>query len=179
VPSTPADGRGLLLSAIDDPDPVLFLEPKRIYRSLTGEVPDGAERVPFGHARVVREGTDVSLFAYGAMVPPAVEAAEALASAGVSAEVVDLRSLVPLDETAVLESVEKTGRAVIVHEAARFCGFGAELAALLAEKALYSLKAPVARVTGFDTPFPYALEHVYLPNAERIAHAAKNAVRAS
>jgi 2-oxoisovalerate dehydrogenase E1 component beta subunit len=179
VPSTPADGRGLLLSAIDDPDPVLFLEPKRIYRSLTGEVPDGAERVPFGRARVVREGTEVSVFAYGAMVPPAVDAAEALASAGVSAEVVDLRSLVPLDETAVLESVEKTGRAVIVHEAARFCGFGAELAALLAEKALYSLKAPVARVTGFDTPFPYALEHVYLPNAERIAHAAKNAMRAS
>jgi len=179
VPSTPADGRGLLLSAIDDPDPVLFLEPKRIYRSLTGEVPDGAERVPFGRARVVREGTDVSVFAYGAMVPPSMEAAEALASSGVSAEVMDLRSLVPLDEAAVLESVEKTGRAVIVHEAARFCGFGAELAALLAEKALYSLKAPVVRVTGFDTPFPYALEHVYLPNTERIAHAAKNAVRAS
>jgi 2-oxoisovalerate dehydrogenase E1 component beta subunit len=179
VPSTPADGRGLLLSAIDDADPVLFLEPKRIYRSLVGEVPEGAERVPFGRARVVREGSDVSMFAYGAMVPPSVEAADTLASAGVSAEVVDLRSLVPLDEAAVLESVEKTGRAVIVHEAARFCGFGAELAALLAEKALYSLKAPVARVTGFDTPFPYALENVYLPNAERIAHAAKNAVQAS
>jgi len=179
VPSTPADGRGLLLSAIDDADPVLFLEPKRIYRSLTGDVPDGSERIPFGRARIVREGTDVSMFAYGAMVPPAIEAAESLASAGVSAEVVDLRTLVPLDEAAVLESVEKTGRAVIVHEAARFCGFGAELAALLAEKALYSLKAPVSRVTGFDTPFPYALENVYLPNAERIAHAAKNAVRAS
>ena len=96
-----------------------------------------------------------------------------------SAEVIDLRSLVPLDEAAVLASVEKTGRAVIIHEAARFCGFGAELAALIAEKALYSLKAPVARVTGFDTPFPYALENIYLPNAERIAHAAKNAVRAS
>ena len=179
VPSTPADGRGLLLSAIDDADPVLFLEPKRIYRSLTGEVPEGADRIPFGRARVVREGSDVSVFAYGAMVPPAVEAAETLGQEGISAEVVDLRTLVPLDEAAVIESVEKTGRAVIVHEAARFCGFGAELAALLSEKALYSLKAPVARVTGFDTPFPYALENVYLPNADRIAHAAKTAVRAS
>jgi len=179
VPSTPADARGLLWSAIDDPDPVLFLEPKRIYRSLTGEVPDGSDRVPFGRARFVREGSDVSLFAYGAMVPPCVEAAEALSKEGISAEVVDLRSLVPLDEAAVFESVGKTGRAVVVHEAARFCGFGAEIAALLAEKALYSLKAPVARVTGFDTPFPYALENVYLPNAERIAHAARSAVRAS
>jgi pyruvate dehydrogenase E1 component beta subunit len=179
VPSTPADARGLLFSAIDDEDPVLFLEPKRIYRSLTGEVPDGDDRVPFGRARLAREGSDVSLFAYGAMLPPALEAAEALARDGVSAEVVDLRSLVPLDEAAVVSSVEKTGRAVIVHEAARFCGFGAELAALLAEKALYSLKAPIVRVTGFDTPFPYALENVYLPNADRIAHAARNAVRAS
>ena len=179
VPSTPADARGLLLSAIDDADPVLFLEPKRIYRSLTGEVPEGSERVPLGRARVMREGSDVSLFAYGAMVPPTMEAADALARAGISADVVDLRSLVPLDEAAVIESVEKTGRAVIVHEAARFCGFGAELAALLSEKALYSLKAPIARVTGFDTPFPYALENVYLPNADRIAHAAQNAVRAA
>jgi len=179
VPSTPADARGLLLSAIADADPVLFLEPKRIYRSLTGEVPEGNEPIPFGRARIAREGSDVSLFAYGAMVPPTLEAAEALAQSGISAEVVDVRSLVPLDEAAVIESVEKTGRAVIVHEAARFCGFGAELAALLSEKALYSLKAPVARVTGFDTPFPYALENVYLPNAQRIAHAAETAVRAS
>ncbi|MGP8159265.1 MAG: alpha-ketoacid dehydrogenase subunit beta [Thermoplasmata archaeon] len=179
VPSTPADARGLLFSAIADEDPVLFLEPKRIYRSLTGEVPEGAGRVPFGRARVVREGSDVTLFAYGAMVPPTEDAAERLARDGVSAEVIDLRSLVPLDEAAVVASVEKTGRAVIVHEAARFCGFGAELAAVLAEKALYSLKAPVVRVTGFDTPFPYALENVYLPNADRIAHAARNAVRAS
>lgn len=179
VPSTPADARGLLLSAIDDEDPVLFLEPKRIYRALTGEVPETDERVPFGRARVAREGSDVSLFAYGAMVPPVLEAAETLAQEGISAEVVDLRSLVPLDESAVVASVEKTGRAVIVHEAARFCGFGAELAALLAEKALYSLKAPVARVTGFDTPFPYALENVYLPNAERVTHAARAVVRAS
>jgi len=179
VPSTPADARGLLLSAIDDEDPVLFLEPKRIYRSLMGEVPDGDDRVPFGKARVAREGSDLSLFAYGAMVPQVLEAAVALSKEGISAEVVDLRSLVPLDEKAVVASVEKTGRAVIVHEAARFCGFGAELAAILAEKALYSLKSPVVRVTGFDTPFPYALENVYLPNADRIVHAARNAVRTS
>jgi pyruvate dehydrogenase E1 component subunit beta len=177
VPSTPADARALLLSAIDDEDPVLFLEPKRIYRSITGEVPDGPQRLPFGRARLVREGTDVSIFAYGAMVPQASEAAEKLAQDGISTEVIDLRTLVPLDENAVIGSVEKTGRAVIVHEAARFCGFGAELAALLAEKALYSLKAPVVRVTGFDTPFPYALENVYLPNADRIAHAAQGVVR--
>jgi len=179
VPSTPADARGLLFSSIDDEDPVLFLEPKRIYRSITGEVPDAPERVPFGRARVVREGSDVSLFAYGAMVPPTADAAERLAGDGISAEVIDLRSLVPLDEPAVLASVEKTGRAVVVHEAPRFCGFGAELAAILAEKAFYSLKSPIARVTGFDTPFPYALENVYLPSVERILHAAKGAVRGS
>ncbi len=179
VPSTPADARGLLRTAIEGEDPVLFLEPKRIYRSMTGEVPDGRDRVPFGKARAVREGSDVSLFAYGAMVPQSLEAAESLEKEGISAEVIDLRSLVPLDEAAVIASVEKTGRAVIVHEAARFCGLGAELAAVLAEKAFYSLKAPVARVTGFDTPFPYALENVYLPNAERIVHAARATVRAS
>ena len=178
VPSTPADAKGLLLSAIADEDPVLFLEPKRIYRSVTGEVPDGDHRVPFGQARVVREGHDVSVFAYGAMVPLCTQAAETLAASGISVEVVDLRSLVPLDEAAVLASVEKTGRAVIVHEAPRFCGYGAELAAILAEKALYSLKAPVSRVTGYDTPFPYALENLYLPGVERIAHAIKETAKA-
>jgi pyruvate dehydrogenase E1 component beta subunit len=179
IPSTPADAKGLLLTAIYDEDPILFLEPKRIYRSLTGEVPDGDVRVPFGQAAVRREGTDVSVFAYGAMVPASLQAAETLAGEGISAEVVDLRSLVPLDEASVLGSVEKTGRAVIVHEAPRFCGYGAELAAILAEKALYSLKAPVTRVTGFDTPFPYALENLYLPGAERIAHAVRATARAS
>jgi pyruvate dehydrogenase E1 component beta subunit len=173
VPSTPADAKGLLLTAIHDEDPVLFLEPKRIYRSASGEVPDGDHRVPFGVARTVRSGTDLSLFAYGAMVPPTVEAAAALEKEGVSAEVIDLRSLVPLDEDAAVASVEKTGRAVIVHEAPRFCGFGAELAALFAERALYSLKAPVTRVTGYDTPFPYALENVYLPGVDRILAAAR------
>ena len=177
IPSTPADAKGLLLSAIHDEDPVIFLEPKRIYRAVSGEVPDGDHRVPFGSARTVVPGDDVSIFAYGAMVPVAAEAAESLRGEGISAEVVDLRTLVPLDETAVLASVEKTGRAVVVHEAARFCGFGAELSAILAEKAFYSLKAPIARVTGFDTPFPYALENAYLPNAARVAHAARATVR--
>ncbi|HEV2166645.1 MAG TPA: transketolase C-terminal domain-containing protein, partial [Thermoplasmata archaeon] len=150
-------------------------EPKRIYRAVTGEVPDGDHRVPLGKAAVVREGTDVSVFAYGAMIPPALEAAHAVEPEGIHAEVVDLRSLVPLDEAAILASVEKTGRAVIVHEAPRFVGFGAEVAALLAENGLYSLKAPVRRVTGFDTPFPYALENLYLPNPERIADALRAA----
>ncbi len=179
IPSTPSDAKGLLLTAIADPDPVIFLEPKRIYRSVTGEVPDGDVRVPFGEARVVREGTDVSLFAYGAMVPPTEEAAELLASDGISAEVIDLRTLVPLDEGALTRSVEKTGRAVVVHEAARTCGFGGEIAAVLAEKAFYSLRAPIARVTGYDTPFPYALENAYLPNAQTIAHAARETARAA
>ncbi len=178
IPSTPADAKGLLLTAIHDPDPVIFLEPKRIYRSVTGEVPDGDHRVPFGRARLVREGDDVSVFAYGAMIAPVTEAAETLAAEGVSTEVVDLRTLVPLDEAAVVASVEKTGRAVVVHEAARTCGFGAELSAILAEKAFFSLKAPIARVTGYDTPFPYALENLYLPNAEKIAHAARTAAKA-
>ncbi len=173
IPSTPADAKGLLLTAIHDEDPVMFFEPKRIYRTATGEVPDGDYRVPFGQARTVREGEHLSIFAYGAMIPPASEAAAALAKDGISAEVIDLRTLVPLDEAAAVASVEKTGRAVIVHEAARFCGFGAELSAILAEKAFYSLKAPILRVTGYDTPFPYALENVYLPNAARIEAAAR------
>ncbi len=176
IPSTPADAKGLLLSAIFDEDPVIFLEPKRIYRAVTGEVPEGDARVPLGKARTVREGTDVSLFAYGAMVPVAEEAATKLAESGTSLEVIDLRSLVPLDEAALLASVEKTGRAVILHEAPRYCGFGAELAAILAEKALFHLKAPVLRVTGYDTPFPYALEHLYLPNADRVVAAVRTAM---
>ncbi|HUI38022.1 MAG TPA: alpha-ketoacid dehydrogenase subunit beta [Thermoplasmata archaeon] len=178
VPSNPADAKGLLLTAIFDEDPVIFLEPKRIYRSVTGEVPDGDHRVPFGRAAVVQEGSDVSVFAYGAMIPPSVQAATSLASEGIHAEVIDLRTLVPLDEDAVIASVEKTGRAVIVHEAPRFVGFGAEIAAVLAEKAFYSLKSPIQRVTGYDTPFPYALENLYLPTADRIAHAIRAAVRA-
>ncbi len=179
IPSTPADAKGLLLTAVHDEDPVIFLEPKRIYRSVSGEVPDGDHRVPFGRARLVREGSDVSIFAYGAMIPLVESASEALAKEGISAEVLDLRTLVPLDEAAIVASAEKTGRVVIVHEAARTAGFGAEIAALLSEKAFYSLKAPIARVTGYDTPFPYALEHLYLPTADTIVRAARSTARAA
>jgi pyruvate dehydrogenase E1 component beta subunit len=150
---------------------VIFLEPKRLYRALREEVPEGRFTVPLATARVARAGEHCSVLAYGAMVPVAVEAAAAASDRGWSVEVVDLRTLVPLDTEAVLASVRKTGRAVILHEAPRTCGYGAELAALLAEQALTSLQAPVLRVTGYDTPFPYTLEHSYLPDAPRALRA--------
>jgi pyruvate/2-oxoglutarate/acetoin dehydrogenase E1 component len=160
------------MSALTYPDPVIFLEPKRLYRTSKEDVPDGVHEVPIGQAHVAREGTDVSVITYGSMTPVCLEAANELAAGGgASVEVVDLRTLVPLDVDAVLGSVKKTGRCVIVHEAPRTCGFGAELAALVAERALMSLAAPIARVAGFDTPFPYTLEHVYLPDARRVTHA--------
>lgn len=171
VPSTPSDTKGLLISAMRDDDPVLFMEPKRIYRSIKEEVPEGDYTVPLGKARVVRQGKDLSLFAYGAMLHTALEAAEQ--APGIDCEVVDLRTLLPFDHDTVLNSVAKTGRVVIVHEAPKTCGFGAELAATIAEEAIDCLKAPIARVTGFDTPFPYTLEHVYLPDAQRILDAVK------
>jgi pyruvate dehydrogenase E1 component subunit beta len=167
-PSTPADAKGLLLAALESPDPVLFLEPKRLYRTAKEEVPEGAYEIPLGKAKVTRVGTDVSVLTYGSMTPTCLEAAEAAAADGISVEVLDLRTLVPLDVDAVLASVRKTGRCVIVHEAPRTCGYGAELAALVAERAFGSLLAPIARVAGFDTPFPYTLEHVYLPDARRV-----------
>jgi 2-oxoisovalerate dehydrogenase E1 component beta subunit len=172
TPSTPSDAKGLLMSALKSPDPVIFLEPKRLDRTAREEVPDGPYEVPLGVARIAREGTDVSVLTYGSMTPSCLEAAEeAAASGAASVEVLDLRTLVPLDVDAVLASVRKTGRCVIVHEAPRTCGFGAELAALVAERALGSLLGPIARVAGFDTPFPYTLEHVYLPDARRVSHA--------
>jgi 2-oxoisovalerate dehydrogenase E1 component beta subunit len=168
IPSTPADAKGLLLSAIQGEDPVIFLEPKRLYRTSKEEVAEGDTRVPIGTARVARAGDQVTVIAYGAMVPVSLEAADQAAGRGWSVEVLDLRTLLPLDAEAVLASVRRTGRVVIVHEAPRTCGYGAELAALLAEKALTSLQAPIARVTGYDTPFPYTLEHTYLPDARRV-----------
>ena len=167
-PSTPADAKGLLMSALRSPDPVMFLEPKRLYRTAKEDVPDGVHEVPLGRARVAREGSDVTILTYGSMTPICLEAAE---KASASVEVLDLRTLVPLDVEAVLASVRKTGRCVIVHEAPRTCGYGAELAAIVAERALGSLLGPIARVAGFDTPFPYTLEHVYLPEARRVGHA--------
>ncbi|MEK7330884.1 MAG: alpha-ketoacid dehydrogenase subunit beta [Candidatus Eisenbacteria bacterium] len=171
IPSTPSDAKGLLLAALAGEDPVIFLEPKRLYRSMREEVAEGRFTVPLATARIARAGEHCSVLTYGAMVPVAVEAAAAAAERGWSVEVVDLRTLAPLDTETVLASVRKTGRAVILHEAPRTCGYGAELAALLAEQALTSLQAPVLRVTGYDTPFPYTLEHSYLPDAPRALRA--------
>jgi pyruvate dehydrogenase E1 component beta subunit len=171
IPSTPADAKGLLAAAIRDPDPVVVFEPKLLYRAPRGEVPDGEHIVPLGKARIAREGEDVTLLAYGAMVPTALLAADELDA---SVEVVDVRSLKPLDEDTILASVGKTGRVVIVQEAPRVAGFGAEIAAVIAEKAILDLRAPVLRVTGYDVPFPYwMIEHEYLPSVERVVAAAR------
>ena len=179
VPSTPYDAKGLLLAAIDDPDPVIFLEPIRLYRAVKEEVPAGYYTVPIGQARVVTEGSDVTLLTWGAMTKETRAAAEQLSASGISAEMIDLRSLVPLDEDTILASVTKTGRLVIIQEAPRTGGFGSELAALVAEKALYSLEAPVARVTGWDTVFPLKKSEAhYLPGVERIVAAARATVEA-
>jgi pyruvate/2-oxoglutarate/acetoin dehydrogenase E1 component len=173
IPSTPADAKGLLAAAIRDPDPVVVLEPKLVYRTARGPVPEGEHIVPLGQARVVRAGTDVTLVAYGAMVPVAERAADALAD-DASVEVLDLRSLRPLDEDALLASAGKTGRVVVVQEAPRTCGFGAEVAAILAEKAILELRGPVLRVTGYDVPYPYwQLEDYYMPSPERVVDAAR------
>jgi len=168
VPSTPADTKGLLISSIRDEDPVIFLEPKRIYRSAKGEVPDGEHVVPLGKGRIVREGTDCTVVCYGAMVPVVMKAAATAAEKGRSIEVVDPRSLVPLDEELILEAVRKTGRCVGVYEAPKSCSFGSEIAALVAEKAIEYLEGPVVRVAGLDTPFPYTLENLYMPDARRV-----------
>jgi 2-oxoisovalerate dehydrogenase E1 component beta subunit len=172
IPSNPHDAKGLLIAAIRDNDPVIFMEPKRVYRAARGDVPQGEYTVELGKAKVVREGRDVTIVAYGAILHTVLAAVEKMADEEqVSAEVIDLRSLVPFDRETVLASVTKTGRAVVVHEAPKTCGFGAELSATISERALLSLQAPVARVTGLDTPFPYALEEHYLPNQGRIRKA--------
>jgi pyruvate dehydrogenase E1 component beta subunit len=176
VPATPEDAKGLLLSAIRDPDPVLFFEPKRIYRAAKGEVPEGEYTVPLGEARVTRAGHQVTLVAWGSMWHEADQAAREAEAEGIDCEVLDLRTLQPLDVGAVTASVTKTGRAVVVHEAPRTCGFGAEIAALVQERCFLHLEAPVARVTGYDTPFPFTLENEYLPRAPRILQALRAAV---
>jgi pyruvate dehydrogenase E1 component beta subunit len=176
VPSNPYDAKGLLLSAIRDPDPVLFFEPKRVYRAAKGDVPDGDYAEPLGKARVTRQGQQVTVIAWGAMWHEADQAAREAAAEGLDCEVLDLRSLQPLDVDAIAASVSKTGRAVVVHEAPRTCGFGAELAALIQERCFLRLEAPVKRVTGFDTPFPYTLESEYLPRAPRILQAIRETV---
>ncbi len=184
IPSNPYDAKGLLLAAIEDEDPVLFFEPKRLYngpfdghhdqpaRGWKGhpasEVPEGRYIVPLGKAKIVRAGAAVTLLAYGTMVHVALAAAE---ESGVDAEVIDLRSLVPLDLETIVASVHKTGRCVIVHEATRTCGFGAELAALVQEHCFYDLEAPIERVTGWDTPYPHAFEWDYFPGPGRVGAA--------
>lgn len=171
IPSTPHDAKGLLIASIRDPDPVLFLEPKALYRSVKGEVPEGSYTVELSKVRDVRPGDDVTVFCYGAMVPVCTKAAEQAAEKGIESHVVDLRTLLPLDEEAVLEAARRTGRVVVVHEAPRFCGFGAEISALIAENVIEYMEAPVVRVAGFDTPFPNTLEHHYLPDARRVLDA--------
>lgn len=172
VPSTPYEAKGLLLAAIQDPDPVIFMEPKKIYRSLRQEVPEEPYTIPLGRARVVTEGRSVTLIAWGAMLHVALEGARLMADRGVACEVLDLRTLCPLDTETIVESVRKTHRAVVVHEAQRSCGVAAEIAARINEKALLDLEAPVERVTGFDTVMPLPrLEQRYLPDARRVANA--------
>lgn len=170
-PSNPYDAKGLLLEAIRDEDPVIFFEPKRVYRAVKMDVPDEPYSVPLGRAKVVRAGEQVTCIAWGAMLYEAFSAAEKVASQGVDVEVIDLRTLWPLDIEALVSSVEKTGRFVIVHEAPRTCGFGSELVALLTERAFLHLEAPPLRVTGWDTPFPLTHEREYLPLAHRIGPA--------
>jgi 2-oxoisovalerate dehydrogenase E1 component beta subunit len=177
IPSTPHDAKGLLIASIEDPDPVLFLEPKALYRAVKGEVPEGHYTVALSTLRTVREGRNVTVFCYGAMVPVCQKAAEQAAAKGIECLIVDLRTLLPLDEEGVLEAAKQTGRVVVVHEAPRFCGFGAEISALIAEHAIEYMEAPVVRVTGFDTPFPNTLEHHYLPDHRRVLDAIERVAR--
>jgi len=190
IPSTPYDAKGLLISAIEDDDPVIFLEPKRIYNGPfdghhdrpvspwsqhpASEVPEDYYSVPLGKAAVVREGSDLTLLAYGTMVHVARAAAE---ESGIDAEVIDIRTLVPLDTETIIQSVMKTGRCVIVHEATRTAGFGAELAAVVQESCFYHLEAPIERVTGWDTPYPHAFEWHYFPGPKRVIEAMRRAMK--
>ncbi len=169
IPSTPYDAKGLLAAAIRDEDPVIFLEPKRIYRAFKQEVPDEEYIIPIGKANVVREGKDITLISWGAMMRETLKAADLAKDKGINAEVIDLRTISPIDRDTIIESVKKTGRVVIVHEATKTLGVGAELISIINEKAFLYLEAPPVRVTGFDTPFPLPQgEHHYLPSPERI-----------
>jgi pyruvate dehydrogenase E1 component beta subunit len=179
VPSTPADARGLLLAAIEDPDPVLLLEPIRLYRAVKEDVPEVYYTTEIGPLRVEREGTDLTLISWGAMIKETRAAAGQLEDAGVSVEVLDLRTLSPIDHDGIVASASKTGRVVVVHEAPRTAGLGAEVAATIQERALYSLQAPVRRVAGWDTVFPLKRsEGHYLPSVDRIVKAAEETLEA-
>lgn len=175
IPSSPARAYGLLLAAIRNPDPVLFLEPKRIYRLVKQDVPDDGKALPLDRCFVLREGTDITMVTWGASTHETLQAAEQLATDGIEAEVIDVATIKPLDMNTILNSVAKTGRCVIVHEAARTGGVGAEIAAQLAEQGLMSLLAPVQRVTGYDSPMPYyKMEKLYIPSVEKIVKAVSN-----
>jgi pyruvate dehydrogenase E1 component beta subunit len=174
IPSSPRRAYGLLLAAIRDPDPVVFLEPKRIYRLQKQEVEDNGEALPLDTCYILREGDDVTIVTWGAMTFETLKAAEELYKEGINAEVIDLATISPMDLDTILESVEKTGRLVIVHEAAKTCGVGAEVAAGVAEKGIWDLKAPIVRVTGYDTVMPlFRLEYEYLPSVARIIDGVK------
>jgi pyruvate dehydrogenase E1 component beta subunit len=172
IPSSPAETYGLLLAAVRDPDPVVFLEPTRIYRSIKAQVEDSGESWPLDRCHIVRSGDDLTLIAWGAMMTEALAAADALAARGISAEVIDVVTLKPFDADRIVQSVSKTGRCVIVHEAARTAGFGAEIAATLADRAITALLAPVERVTGYDVVMPLPkLEKQYMPSVARVLKA--------
>lgn len=172
VPATPADAKGLLLAAIRDPDPVIFLEPEKLYHGEREEVPMGDHIIELGKANVTREGTDITFICWGAMLPLVKKAVQQAAAKGISGEIIDLRTLSPVDRQAIVNSVRKTGRCIIVHEAPRTAGFGAELSAQIMEHCLLTLKAPVERVTGYDTAMPlYKLEKYYMPDEQKIMRA--------
>ena len=177
VPSDPYHAKGLLIASIRDDDPVIFLEPKRVYRASRGEVPDESYVIPLGQARRVREGSHCTVVAWGAMTHVATEAAAILAQEGIEVDQLDLLTLSPLDRDTLLSSLRRTGRAVIVQEAPGFCGFASEVAAIMVEEALLSIEAPIRRLTGPNTPFPYTLENDYLPDAGRIALAVRETVK--
>lgn len=177
TPSTPYDAKGLLSAAIQDPDPVVFMEPKLIYRAFREDVPENSYEIPLGEAAVRREGTDISVFTWGAMTQPTLIAAKELAEEGIDVEVVDLRSLSPLDTASIAQSFQKTGRGVVVHEAPSTAGLGAEIVARIQEEALLYQEAPINRITGFDAPMPlHAIEDFYLPQAIRIKEGIKETV---
>lgn len=178
IPSTPYDAKGLLIAAIRDPDPVLFLEPKRIYRAFRQEVPEEAYELPIGKAKILQEGSDITVVAWGAMVPDVLKADDLVKKKGISAEIIDLRTIAPMDRESFIESVKKTGRILVVHEAPKTLGLGAEIISIVNEKAFLYLEAPPTRLTGFDTTFPLPKgEHHYIPTPERIAKAIEDVVK--
>ena len=178
VPSNPVDAKGLLLASIRDRNPVIFLEPKGMYRSAVAEVPVGDFSIPLGQANLVREGSDITLIAWGAQMRTLLAAADlAKERDGITADILDLRTLLPYDAAAIVRSVTKTGRCLVTHEAPLTCGYGAEVAAMVQEKCFYSLESPVARVCGMDTPFPLAFERLYLPDMHRNYEAIRHCVK--